>query len=96
MNDTMIAAIIMHNVIVEDQRLNPNEYIDNDGLFDGDKETGKTPTLKVSAVNEHHLSAQTIEELLGVFESIQCKQMPNNLCNNLVQHLWANRIDTTI
>jgi len=93
--DTMIsvmqACVILHNMIVEDERQDNND--ENFAYLFEAGEAGGTPipVLKIARPNERLLTAATIDDLLGAFEAIQCRFTHNQLRSDLVQHLWANK-----
>ena len=88
------ACVILHNMIIEDEQLGNEDYGNMfDYLFeDEDEQVDITPTLQVTKPHDCNLVATTIEELLGAFEAIRCESTHTALRNDLIQHLWTNRL----
>ena len=71
----MKATIILDRMIAEDKRDQRDDREQYEYLFDNEEHfNGVVPVLEVTRPNERHLSATTIEELIGAFEALQCEQ----------------------
>lgn len=78
LGNTMWACVIMHNMIVEDERDEEHDLI-----YDGVGEN-----VKIS-----HDETPELEQFIKNYKTIKDKEIHNQLQDDLIEHLWQHHPD---